>query len=152
MRILVLILIFLIPITPVFSKNKSDTKKEKKILEKSLLYPGWGQIIEKEYVKGIGFVLAETTLILSAIVMNNKSNDYYDKYKIAENVDDVIFYRQKTEEFDKKRNILILSAAFVWVVNLVDIYIHVKKKRRRLKLSFEKRNEEYFCINFTYSF
>ncbi len=153
MRVVIFILITLIIFNTLFSNNiHKKNPSYKKVLEKSLIYPGWGQIIEKKYVKGIGFMLIETGLIISAIIFNNKSNGFYNDYKNATNIDDVIYYRQKTEELDKKRNLLILSAAFVWVVNLIDIYIHVKKKKRRLKLNFIEKDEKTFALNFSYNF
>lgn len=153
MKVLISILIMHIVFIPLFSNtNHNKIPLYKNVLEKSLLYPGWGQIIEKQYIKGFGFMLLETGLIISAIIINNKSNEYYNDYKNATNIDDVIYWRQKTEEFDKNRNLLILSAAFVWVVNLIDIYIHVKKKKRRLKLGFIKKDEKTFALNFTYNF
>ena len=153
MKVVIFLLILLIILTPLFSNNnQKKIPSYKKALEKSLIYPGWGQIIEKKYVKGLSFMIIETGLIISAIIINNKSNDFYNDYKNATSIDDVIYYRHKTEEFDKNRNLLILSAAFVWVVNLIDIYIHVKKKKRRLKLSLIKKDEKTFALNFSYNF
>jgi len=99
----------------------SDAPKD--ILKKSLIFPGWGQLSEKQYVKGALFAASEIFCIVQFVLKNNKANDAYRRYRQAGNVADAIAFRQLTEKYDKQRNWVTAGGAFVWILNLVDIYL-----------------------------
>ena len=141
-KILILILINILVLNSLYSEHpKTDKARIKKILEKSLIFPGWGHLYEKQYFKGIIFMSSEIFCIVQSIINNNKANKFYKKYRHAENTDDTVNFRLKTEKYDKKRNSYILAGALVWIANLVDIYIHSKKKYKK-KISFYIRQDE----------
>ena len=124
-------------------------------LQKSLLIPGWGQIAEKRYIEGVLFLSAEIFCIYKIFSYNHKGNDYYDLYKKTDNVSDATEYRGLTEKYDTRRNRFILVAAGVWIINLIDIYIIVKKKgkkERNLRLNFKLNENKDPALTFTYSF
>ncbi|NIO49651.1 MAG: hypothetical protein GTN73_09495 [Candidatus Aminicenantes bacterium] len=138
-------------------KEKKGTLNPKKIssLQKSLLIPGWGQIAEKRYLEGILFLSAEIFCFYKIFSYNHKGNDYYNLYKRADNVSDATKYRDLTEKFDTKRNRFILAAASVWIINLIDIYIIVKKKdekERNLRLKFKFNENKDLAFTISYSF
>lgn len=138
-------------------EGEKGTSNSKKIssLQKSLLIPGWGQIAEKKYLEGILFFSAEVFCLYKIISYNHKGNDYYNLYKNADNVINAIEYRELTEKYDSKRNRFILIAASVWIINLIDIYIIVKKKdkkERNLKIKLEHNENKDLALTFTFSF
>jgi len=145
---------------PCFSQdreNKEGISPEIKFtsLQKSLLIPGWGQITEKKYIEGVLFLSAEIFCIYKIFSYNHKGNDYYDLYKKTDNVSDATEYRGLTEKYDTRRNRFILVAAGVWIINLIDIYIIVKKKgkkERNLRLNFKLNENKDPALTFTYSF
>ncbi len=145
---------------PCFSQdreNKEGIPPEIKFtsLQKSLLIPGWGQIAEKRYIEGTLFLSAEIFCFYKIFSYNHKGNDYYDLYKKADNVTDAIKYRDLAEKYDKRRNTFILAAAGAWIINLIDIYIIVKrkdKKERNLRLKFKLNENKDLALTFTYSF
>ena len=100
-------------------------------LHKSLLMPGWGQLAEKRYVEGILFLSAELLALYGVLTNNRKGNQYYDKYRAADNVDDALEFRELTEKYDTKRNQHLLVAAGIWAVNLIDIYFIIKGRKKR---------------------
>ncbi|MFC2165523.1 DUF5683 domain-containing protein [Acidobacteriota bacterium] len=105
-------------------------------LHKSLLIPGWGQFAEKRYIEAALFLSAEIFVLYKVFDTNHKGNQYYDKYREADNVDDVVKYRELTEKYDTRRNQYILVAIGVWALNLIDIYLIVKnKKKNNLRLT-----------------
>ena len=146
--ILILVLISSIPLIP---QETDPESKSRKTLEKSLLFPGWGQIHEKQYVKGVLFMAAETFCIIQSIIHDSKANQLYDKYKIAENSDDAVYYRNETIQFDKGRNAYMLAGAAIWIINLLDIYIFTNKKPKKgvkLFLKHDKDNKISFGFNY----
>ena len=54
--------------------GSGETSPEKRALEKSLLFPGWGQIHEKQYMKGAIFITAELLAITGIVINNNNGN------------------------------------------------------------------------------
>ena len=110
--------------------QESQNERSFGSLEKSLLIPGWGQLAEKKYLKGAAFLSAEIFCLYKVFAHNHKGNENYRLYKAAENVDDAVKYRELTERYDKRRNAFILAAAGVWALNLIDMYVIVKNKKK----------------------
>ena len=137
------------------SKEASSPEIKFTSLQKSLLIPGWGQIAEKRYIEGILFLSAEIFCIYKIFSYNHKGNDYYNLYKKADNVSDATQFRDLAEKYDKRRNSFILAAAGAWIINLIDIYIIVKrkdKKERNLRLKLKLNENKDLALTFTYSF
>lgn len=127
------------------------TGEEKKSLEKSLIFPGWGQIHEKKHAKGILLMGAEIACILQAISSNSQAENYYRRYRDATGPEDAVYFRNMTEKYDIRRNQYLLAGAAVWIVNLLDIYIIVRKKskeRIRISLKNEKNNRIAVCLSY----
>ena len=128
-KIVVFFMIQLLFLSVTFPKKLNpNSARIKKILEKSLIFPGWGQLIEKQYLKGIFFMSSEILCITQAIINNNRANKFYKKYREANNSNDAAAFRLETERFDKRRNTFILAGTIVWVANMIEIYIYTKKK------------------------
>jgi hypothetical protein len=100
----------------------------RKALERSLLFPGLGQLGEKQYVKAVLFAGAEIFCLAQVFIFMSKGNDAYKKYRDATNLLTTIEFRSQTEKYDRRRNGAILAAAGVWVLNMIDIFIFAKKK------------------------
>jgi hypothetical protein len=124
-------------------------------LEKSLLFPGWGQLAEKRYVEGIAFLSAEIFCLIEIFVDNHRGNENYALYQQAMTTDDAVRYRRLTEKYDTRRNQFLLAAAAVWAVNLVDIYLIVtnkEKKERAFTLKFERGKNKTISLAVAYRF
>ncbi|OGD24639.1 MAG: hypothetical protein A2Y56_06890 [Candidatus Aminicenantes bacterium RBG_13_63_10] len=122
-------------------------------LGKSLLLPGWGQLAEKRYVKGIAFLSAEVLCLVGFLSTNHSANAYYEKYQSAVTPEDAVRYRALTEKYDTWRNRVLLAAAAVWVVNLIDISAIVKdneKKQGALRLGLECGPGSGLAVTLTY--
>jgi hypothetical protein len=100
----------------------------RKALERSLLFPGLGQLGEKQYVKAALFGGAEIFCLAQVLIFMGKGNSAYDDYRNATDPAAVIEFRSLTEKYDKQRNTAILAAAGVWVLNMIDILVFAKKK------------------------
>jgi hypothetical protein len=99
-----------------------------KTLEKSLLFPGLGQLSEKQYVKAALFGAAEIFCLVEVIIFRGNGNKAYKKYRDAVDFETAVDFRLQTEKYDRRRNTAILAAAGVWVLNMIDIFIFAKKK------------------------
>lgn len=136
-------------------KEEIQPKQKFTSLQKSLFIPGWGQIAEKRYVEGILFLSTEAFCFYKIFSYNHKGNDYYNKYKKADNINDAVKFRELTEKYDTRRNKFILAAAAVWAINLIDIYVIVKSKKKKnsnLKLKLESGENKKLAFTLSYSF
>jgi hypothetical protein len=111
--------------------------------EKSLLFPGWGQISEKRYGRGLTFMFSEIACISSAIVYTVKGSHSYSNYQNADNTPDAIYYRELTEKYDKRRNISLALGAIVWAVNLLDMSLAKEKSDNASENNKDKQKKEY---------
>lgn len=100
----------------------------RKALERSLLFPGLGQLGEKQYVKAALFAGAEIFCLVEVMIFMGKGNNAYNQYRDGTDPLAVIEFRSQTEKYDKRRNTAILAAAGVWVLNMIDIFVFAKKK------------------------
>jgi len=100
----------------------------RKALERSLLFPGLGQLGEKQYVKAAVFGGGEIFCLLQVLIFMSKGNQAYRDYHDASDPLAVVEFRMRTETYDKKRKGAILAAAGIWVLNMVDILVFAKKK------------------------
>ena len=133
--------------------GKVETDYSFSSLKKSLLIPGWGQVVEKRYVEGLLFFSAEVFSFYQIFSNNHKGNRYYQKYQEAGGVAAAVQHRELTEKYDKRRNIYILAAVGIWAVNLIDIYVIVKRKeKRKLELKLESGEDKRLAFTINYSF
>jgi hypothetical protein len=100
----------------------------RKALERSLLFPGLGQLGEKQYVKAALFGGAEIICLAQVLIFMGKGNGAYDDYRHAGDPQAATEFRGLTEKYDRRRNTAILAAAGVWVLNMIDILVFAKKK------------------------
>jgi len=113
-------------------KSPGDARL-RKALKMSLLFPGLGQLSEKQYVKAVLFSAAEVFCLVQVVANARQGNSAYWKYRTAATAGDAVEWRSETERLDRRRNTAILAAAGVWVLNMVDIFVHAKKKYGREK-------------------
>jgi hypothetical protein len=111
--------------------------------EKSLLFPGWGQISEKRYGRGLTFMFSEIACISSAIVYTVKGSHSYSNYRKADNTPDAIYYRELTEKYDKSRNISLALGAIVWAVNLLDMSLTKEKPDNAAGNNKDNKKKDY---------
>lgn len=114
------------------SADEAQPDSAKKELKKSLLFPGLGQFGEKQYLKGIAFSGAEIFCIIQAVIHDRRGNDFYWKYRMSQTGSDAVEYRRMTERNDRTRNAFIVAGAGVWLLNMVDMFVFVKKKYRKM--------------------
>jgi hypothetical protein len=100
----------------------------RKALERSLLFPGLGQLGEKQYVKAALFGGAEIFCLAQVLIFIGKGNSAYNKYRDAVDYITAVEFRAQTEKYDRRRNTAILAAAGVWVLNMIDMFVFAKKK------------------------
>lgn len=124
-------------------------------LHKSLLIPGWGQLAEKHYVEGALFASAAVFSLVQVFSFNHKGNRYYRKYQQAVTVEEAALFRERTETYDTRRNQYLLLTAGIWTVNLIDVYVIVKrkeKKKRDLQIKLEHGGDKELAVTLRYRF
>jgi hypothetical protein len=115
--------------------DDSDGAGRKRVLTRSLLFPGLGQLGEKKYLKAFLLAGAEIACLAGAYHNNRLGNKYYWLYRQAVGADDAVRNRGLTERYDRRRNDLLLAAAGVWAVNLVDALLLANRRYKRHTLN-----------------
>lgn len=148
---MLLALLFVFPLSG--RETEKNTPGETRALEKSLLFPGWGQLHEKKTVKGLLFMTGELLAITGAVIANHRGNRNYNRYKTSTTVEDTMFYRKETERYDKQRNLFIAAGIGIWIINMVDIYLYKNKSRRKgIKLSLKRLVNNEISLDIGYHF
>ena len=112
---------------------KPEDGRLRKALERSLLFPGLGQLYEKQYLKGAILASAELFCLAAVVINAHKGNDAYWRYRGATTPEDAVKWRGETVRLDRRRNTAVLAAAGVWILNMVDIFVYAKGKYGREK-------------------
>lgn len=108
-------------------KEKSPTNSALR----SLILPGWGQLLNEQPTKVLIFAGAEAISIGTAFIMYSKANSTYDEYE--EKRTDAL-YDDYSSQIDTANMFVYLSAG-IWVWNVVDAYLSggdpVERKEKR---------------------
>lgn len=116
---------------PAEEEKPAQDPRLRQALVRSLLFPGLGQLHEKQVLKGVLFASAEVACLALAVVHAGRGNDAYWSYRQAATAGEATRWRAETERCDRRRNRAILAAAGVWVLNMADILVFAKRKYGR---------------------
>jgi len=140
-RTLALLLLAALAAGPAALRGEEKPPEEPRLrraLERSLLFPGLGQLYEKQYAKAALFAALEVFCLARVVVDARAGNDAYRNYRAAADPAAAAAWRLETERCDRRRNTAILGAAGVWVLNMVDIFVFTRKKYgRERSLAFQ---------------
>lgn len=89
---------------------------------RSLLVPGWGQIYNREPVKGAVFLGAEVALLGSAGLFHALGGTAKGDYQRSSDPAKAASLRADAERDFRWRNGLLVAAGAVWVLNVADAY------------------------------
>lgn len=109
-------------------------------LGKSALLPGMGQFSCKRVGKGALFLGSTIAASGGAVYFLLKSNDKYEKYKVADNIDDIEKYFDESEDLLKYSNICFGIGAAIWAINIIDAYFST--------ISYNEKQFEKFYYGF----
>lgn len=87
---------------------------------RSALVPGWGQVFNRDRIKGILFFVTTTASAVGSVLLYNDSRDSYDDYK-AQGLKDSSLY----DDYEDKRTqamVLGVAAVVFYTVGIVDAY------------------------------
>jgi len=123
--------VLLLPLQGPGAENPPPSDRKLGSLEKSLIFPGWGQISENRWLKGAAFAAAELACLGAALVHDGLGNENYALYRAAADEAEAVRYRRLVVRHDGRRNAFLLAAAAVWAVNLIDIYRLIQGKETK---------------------
>jgi len=101
-------------------------------LLKSTLFPGIGQSSCKAWLKGSLFFSSTVVSFGSAGYFLFQSNENYEKYKVADNIDDIEKYWDKSIRLLRYSQICASIGAGIWLTNIVDAYVTTKSYNKAL--------------------
>ena len=130
------------PDTPEPGKEKS------KAISIAMFIPGFQQLKTGKYVKGVLLLGSFGGCIAGAVINNTNGNNWYKKYQVSTNVEEIILFRQYTEKSFKKRNLFMAGALTVWLAHIIDLTLF-KSKNGGVKGEAGKNS---FNLHFYYSF
>lgn len=88
---------------------------------KSSLFPGWGQFNAHQYTRGQVFLAIEIALIGSSYFFYDRSQDNYDKYKEATQIDQMNSYYHEAQVPYQYSLVFLTFATVVWAYNIFDV-------------------------------
>ncbi len=102
---------------------------------KSSILPGYGQFAAKKSLKGLIFTTTALTTIGGGIYFLRQSNQKYDKYKSADNIDDIEKYFDGSEKLLKTSRTYFGIGVAIWALNIIDAYFSTNSYNKK---QFEK--------------
>jgi len=114
---------------PTFDEVSFSRKYGARGLIRSAIVPGWGQFYKGSILKG-GLVLGGEVLLIGGIVFcENERVNYRKKIKQTQNIDHILTYSNKADNYRTARNIMIGGAAALYVYSLIDALNSDGRKR-----------------------
>ncbi len=89
-------------------------------MAKSAIFPGWGHYTIESYSKGHTFLTGGIILAGAGLYFYSRSQDYYDNYKAANQIDVITSNYDKAEENYNYAMVFIGSYIILWAYNLYD--------------------------------
>jgi TolB-like protein len=90
---------------------------------RSAIFPGFGQLYNRQPAKAYAFMGAEVALLGGAVGFHLSGNAERSKYRKAKTAADATFYYQRASNRYQTRNWLLVGAGAVWAANVVDAWI-----------------------------
>jgi TolB-like protein len=90
---------------------------------RSALFPGMGQLYNRQPAKAYAFGGAEVALLGGAVAFHLSGNSERSKYRKARTAADATFYYQRASNRYQTRNWLLVGAGAVWALNVVDAWV-----------------------------
>lgn len=92
---------------------------------RSVIFPGWGQIYNKEKPKGYIIGASSLLCITSSYLMYDKANESYKKYDNL-GVKNSSLYFDYEDQYNRARYLAYFGVG-IWVYSIIDAYINAKK-------------------------
>lgn len=90
---------------------------------RSLAFPGLGQVYNRQKLKAYAFAGTEVALLGGAATFHLLAKSEHRKYRRADTASDATYYYQRASTRYQTRNWLLVGAAAVWGLNVVDAWV-----------------------------
>ncbi|MCX6136755.1 MAG: DUF5683 domain-containing protein [Ignavibacteriales bacterium] len=100
-----------------------DTHSKSEAVFRSFVVPGWGQMYNKQQLKGYIFLCGQTMLIGSYFYFNQKYSDTYNNYSLEKDPTKTAKLFDDAESAKNRRNLIGYAIAGTWILGMVDAYV-----------------------------
>ncbi len=97
-------------------------KSREGALFRSLAVPGWGQIYNRQTIKGFSILGAVSASLAGGAAFHLLGKNAEEKYQ--QNLFDTVKYHDTAENHYWRRNIFLYLGAGLWLYNIVDAYVN----------------------------
>jgi hypothetical protein len=146
--VLIVGLVILLVALPVWGKDSKKKETREKTVSIVKFIPGLYQVSSGKYFKGVLLLGTFVGAVTGTVVYNSKGNDSYRQYQQSTNVEDIVLFRQQTQDSFKKRNLFIAGIFSVFVLHIIDLKFS-KSGKTGVKGDIRK---DRIDIGFYYSF
>ena len=106
-----------------FSSDAIVLRTKTGALFRSLVVPGWGQIYNKQEIKGGIYLGLTVAFFATAIVFELEGNSLVSQYKKSTDPEQIASLKKNAEDKYLIRNIGIYCGIAMWAINVVDAYV-----------------------------
>ena len=110
-------------VTDTVNFEKHLNQQPTKALFKSMFIPGWGQVGNKRYVKGLCFFAFDVWMISKALDHKKKARDFWDMYESSETIADKNYYYNLYSGQKDDRNKFTWYAVITSFIAMFDAYV-----------------------------
>lgn len=130
--------------------NEWENKKQSHLLNclKSMVAPGWGHFSADQYLKGQVLLGLQILLAGSAYYFYDQSQDYYKRYREANQIDDINQYYIDANSSYRTSGILVSLWIITWGYTILDTIQATEKYNRNLWYTLY---DDYMSNNVTFT-
>ncbi|KAA3633168.1 MAG: hypothetical protein DWP97_09720 [Calditrichaeota bacterium] len=146
-------------VTDTVNFEKHLNQQPTKALFKSMFIPGWGQVGNKRYIKGLCFFAFDVWMISKALDHKKKARDFWNQYEESETISEKNYYYNLYSGEKDERNKFTWYAVITSFIAMFDAYVDAhlsgfpaKHDNNKFSLDIDKTEDYDTKISLNLSF
>jgi hypothetical protein len=123
-------------------------------LLRSMAFPGWGQLYNRKYIKGLAVIAGEGYCIVQAIRYWDLSEQAYDRFVQEDDASLRSLYYYDYDFYQDRRNLFLWISGLAIFISMIDAYVdaHLANFDIDITPPFEEPGGDAVTVKLTYRF
>ena len=123
-------------------------------LLRSMVFPGWGQLYNRKYIKSLAVIAGEGYCIVQAIRYWDLSEQAYDRFVQEEDAGLRSLYYYDYDFYQDRRNLFLWLSGLAIFISMIDAFVdaHLANFDIDITPPFEEPGEDVVTLRLTYRF